>query len=116
MYSAAKYGGKPLYYYARKGRTVERAGKEIEVKEFEITSFVPPFVEFRVTCSKGTYVRSLVHDVGIALGCGATLRSLRRTRVGTFHLEDALTMEELVGLKADGRTSEEIRNDYRATA
>ncbi|HLA68737.1 MAG TPA: tRNA pseudouridine(55) synthase TruB [Bacteroidota bacterium] len=116
MYSAAKYGGKPLYYYARKGRTVERAGKEIEVKEFEITSFVPPFVEFRVTCSKGTYVRSLVHDVGIALGCGATLRSLRRTRVGTFHLEDALTMEELVGLKADGRTSEEIRNDYSATA
>jgi tRNA pseudouridine55 synthase len=101
MYSAAKHHGKPLYAYARKGRTVEREPKEIEIQEFEISSFAPPFVEFRVVCSKGTYVRTLVDDVGAALGCGATLRSLRRTRIGPFHVKDALSIDDLTTLSAE---------------
>jgi tRNA pseudouridine55 synthase len=116
MFSAAKYGGKPLYYYARRGRTVERAGKEIEVKEFMINGFSRPLVEFRIVCSKGTYIRSLVHDFGIALGCGATLRSLKRTRIGSYRLEDALTLEELVSVKAEVGEGRQDENEYRASA
>ena len=114
MYSASKYGGKPLYYYARQGKTVVRAEKEIEVKEFALTGFSSPNVEFRIVCSKGTYIRSLVHDFGKALGCGATLRSLRRTRIGGFSAADAFTLDDLVKIKAE--TVEETRNDYSATA
>ena len=95
MYSASKYGGKPLYKYARKGRTVPREPKEIEVADFEIRNVVLPFVDFRITCSKGTYIRSLVHELGQALGCGATLRALRRTRIGAHTVEAAMTLEEL---------------------
>lgn len=116
MFSAAKYGGKPLYYYARKGRTVERAGKEIEVREFRIEGFSAPVVEFRIVCSKGTYIRSLVHDFGIALGCGATLRSLRRTRIGAYRIEDALTLDELVSVKAEVGEGRKLSNEYRASA
>jgi tRNA pseudouridine55 synthase len=101
MYSAAKHHGKPLYIYARKGKTIEREPKEIEILEFEIRSFASPLVEFRVVCSKGTYVRSLVDDLGGALGCGATLRALRRTRIGPFHVEDALTVDELEMLSVE---------------
>ena len=101
MYSAAKHHGKPLYKYARKGKTLERASKEIEISEFEICSFTPPLVEFRVACSKGTYIRSLVDDVGTALGCGASLRSLRRTRIGPFRIGDAFTMQQLESIKQE---------------
>ena len=116
MFSAAKYGGKPLYYYARRGRTVERLGKEIEVTEFEITGFIPPIADFRVVCSKGTYVRSLVHDLGVALGCGATMRSLKRTRIGAFKLDDALTVEDLIRLQGKAGRIEKVQNEYRASA
>ena len=95
MYSAAKHKGKPLYAIARKGKTVERQAKEIEIAEFEILSFTPPDVGFRVVCSKGTYIRSLVHDVGTRLECGAVLTALRRTRIGPYSVHDAITMEQL---------------------
>jgi tRNA pseudouridine55 synthase len=95
MYSAVKLKGKPLYQYARKGKTLERKAREIDVREFTVLSFAPPNVEFRVVCSKGTYIRSLVDGVGTSLGCGATLTSLRRTRVGSFRVENALTIEQL---------------------
>ena len=95
MYSAVKHKGKPLYTIARKGKTVERQPKEIEITEFEILSFTPPEVGFRVVCSKGTYIRSLVHDVGTRLGCGAVLTALRRTRIGPYSVHDAITMEQL---------------------
>jgi tRNA pseudouridine55 synthase len=95
MYSAAKVAGKPLYRYARKGRTVERTAREIDVKEFTVTALRLPFVDFRIRCSKGTYVRSLVEDLGLHLGCGATLRELRRTRIGPYEVADALTIEDL---------------------
>lgn len=100
MYSASKYGGKPLYEYARKGRTVERAPKEIEVKEFNAVKFDLPFVEFKVVCSKGTYVRTLVDDLGGFLGCGACLVSLRRVRIGEYLVEDACSIEAAKELAA----------------
>lgn len=95
MYSAVKHNGKPLYKFARKGKVVERKSKDVQVLEFEIVTFQAPFVEFRIVCSKGTYIRSLVNDAGLKLGSGATLRSLRRTRVGEFHIRDAVTIEQL---------------------
>lgn len=116
MYSAAKYGGKPLYTYARKGKMVHREGKEIDIREFTITNFAPPLVSFRVVCSKGTYIRSLVSDFGKQLRCGATLRSLERTRIGPFALHDAFSLEEIGQLAEQGRKREETEHDYRATA
>ena len=103
MYSAVKYHGKPLYKYARKGRTVERAPKEIDISELDIVSFDTPVVRFRVVCSKGTYIRSLIHDIGERLGCGATLTSLRRTRIGEHRIEHAMTIEELEALRDELR-------------
>lgn len=99
MFSAAKYRGKPLYKLARRGRTVDRAEKEIVVERFDLVSFDPPFADFAVTCSKGTYIRSLVHDIGAALGCGAVLARLRRTHIGEFDVRDAWTIEELVSFR-----------------
>lgn len=111
MYSAAKYNGKPLYKFARKGRTVERQAKEIEITQFEIVSFALPMVEFRVVCSKGTYIRSLVDDLGQVLNCGAVLKSLRRTRIGGFHVNDALSIEELERLCDRVRGQKRLLNE-----
>lgn len=102
MYSATKYGGKPLYKYARKGRVVRRESKEIDVTVFELTRFELPTVHFRIVCSKGTYVRSLVHDLGQRLECGAMLTSLRRTKIGAHHVDEALTIPELVAWRDRG--------------
>ncbi len=101
MYSAVKVGGKPLYAYARKGRTIERKAREITIASVDVTAVALPAVSFRISCSKGTYIRSLVNDWGAAIGCGAYLRSLRRTRIGTYRVEEALSIEELHRL-ADG--------------
>jgi tRNA pseudouridine55 synthase len=99
MFSAAKIDGKPLYLYARKGKSVDRAAREIEIHDFQITGFFPPMVDFKVICSKGTYIRTLVEDLGRELGCGCTLRSLRRTRIGTHRVEDAMSIEDLMVLR-----------------
>jgi tRNA pseudouridine55 synthase len=99
MFSAVKYHGKPLYKYARKGKTLERTAKEIDIKEFAILSFALPNVTFRVRCSKGTYIRALANDLGEILGCGATLIELRRTRIGEYRVENALTMDQIENLK-----------------
>jgi tRNA pseudouridine55 synthase len=103
MYSAVKYGGKPLYYYARRGREVLREPRSIEITVCDITAIAFPLVSFRIVCSKGTYIRSLAHDIGERLGCGAYLRRLVRTRVGPYRLENAWTLEELVRLRNDSR-------------
>lgn len=95
MYSAIKMNGRRLYKDARKGRDIERPTREVEIKEFEMTSFALPSVGFRVVCSKGTYIRSLANDVGVRLGCGAYLKELRRTRIGEFSVGDALPVELL---------------------
>jgi tRNA pseudouridine55 synthase len=105
MYSAVKYGGKPLYYYARRGREVVRQPRSIEIAECEVTAVAIPLVSLRIVCSKGTYIRSLAHDIGGRLGCGAYLRRLVRTRVGTYRLENAWTLEDLARL-AGNRANE----------
>lgn len=99
MYSAAKVKGRALYKYAREGKDIDRAERHIEIAEFSATSITLPDVSFQVTCSKGTYIRSLAHDIGERLGCGATLTELRRTRVGPWHVKDAWTMERLTAYK-----------------
>jgi tRNA pseudouridine55 synthase len=95
MYSAIKMNGRRLYKDARKGREIERPTREIEIKEFEMTSFAPPYIGFRVVCSKGTYIRSLANDIGMKLGCGAYLKELRRTKIGMFNVAEALPVEQL---------------------
>lgn len=99
MYSAVKYGGRPLYKYARAGKTVERSAKEISVYDFEITRFENPMADFRIRCSKGTYIRSLARDLGEMLGCGAILRSLRRVAIGSYRVEQAFTIADLIALR-----------------
>lgn len=94
MYSAVKYGGKSLYKFARKGRTVVRAAREAFIKEFEFEEINIPFLKFKISCSKGTYIRVIADDLGAELGCGAYLKELRRTAIGPHKVEDALTVEE----------------------
>ncbi|WAC08846.1 MAG: tRNA pseudouridine(55) synthase TruB [Thermodesulfobacteriota bacterium] len=95
MYSALKYNGVPLYQLARKGKEIERAPREVEIKELSIVKIDSPRVFFRVVCSKGTYIRTLANDLGKYLGCGAFLEKLNRTRSGSFQLEDSVTLENL---------------------
>ena len=82
MYSAVKIGGKKLYELARQGKTVERKPREIEISELELLEGDGCDYRIRVRCSKGTYVRTLCHDIGQALGCGGCMSSLRRTKAG----------------------------------
>lgn len=93
VFSALKKDGKRLYEYAREGKAVEIKPRTIEIKEFEITKVNLPDVEFRVVCSKGTYIRSLAHDFGKALRSGGHLTALRRTKIGDFDVEDGLSIE-----------------------
>jgi tRNA pseudouridine55 synthase len=90
VYSAIKKEGKRSYDLAREGKAVALDGRKITIREFEIKLEELPVVSFRVVCSTGTYIRSLVNDVGAVLGCGAYLSSLCRTRIGNFRLEDAI--------------------------
>ncbi len=94
VYSAIKKDGVALYELARRGEEVELQPRKINISSFEITDFQSPVVYFKVTCSTGTYIRSLANDYGAALGCGAYLSSLCRTRIGDFKVEDAVGMEE----------------------
>ena len=92
MYSAIKHKGKPLYKMARKGEELERSIRTVNIKEFEITGFNSPEVSFRVLCSKGTYIRTLVSDFGDKLGTAAYLNDLRRTKIGGYDIKDSLTL------------------------
>lgn len=98
MYSAIKIDGKKLYELARKGKEVERKPRPITIHALELLDWPDAGEDFklRVVCSKGTYVRTLCHDIGEALGCGGCMSALRRTRVGAFHIGEAVTMETLV--------------------
>ncbi len=95
MYSAVKIGGQPLYKLARKGVTVERAKRTVTVHAIEISGFGLPFVNLKISCSKGTYIRSLCNEIGEVLGVGAHIVELRRTRIGEFRVEDSVTLDEL---------------------
>lgn len=93
-HSAIKVDGKRSYELARKGKEVRSEPRKITIKEFEITNVKMPVVHFRVVCTTGTYIRSLAYDYGQALGCGAYLSALRRTRIGACKVEDAYTIEQ----------------------
>jgi len=95
MFSALKMGGRPLYSFARRGIMLERACREVTIYGMEITGFSLPFVELKISCSKGTYIRSLCNDIGEALGIGAHITGLQRTRIGRFRIEDSVTLDEL---------------------
>ena len=94
IHSAIKLGGKRVYELARQGKEVILEPRKVTISEFDITAIEMPVVHFRVVCSTGTYIRSLANDLGDALGCGAYLRSLCRTRIGEFLLKDAMSVEE----------------------
>lgn len=97
MFSARKVGGTRLYKLARQGKEIERPAKLISIYEIQITKIELPYVDFRVVCSKGTYIRSLARDLGKVLGTGAYLSALRRTRSGPFHINDGIEIEEVRG-------------------
>ncbi|MGI0105464.1 tRNA pseudouridine(55) synthase TruB [Salinimicrobium sp. WS361] len=96
VFSALKKDGKRLYEYARSGEEVEIPTRTVNISEFEITKIELPKVHFRVVCSKGTYIRSLAFDFGSRLNSGAYLSSLRRTRIGDYKVENALTVDSFV--------------------
>ena len=103
IHSAIKQKGKPVYLLARKGIDVILEPRKITIKEFEITNIEMPVISFRVVCTTGTYIRSLANDFGNALGCGGYLSELRRTRIGNFLVEDAISMEEFANLAFRGK-------------
>lgn len=96
LYSAIKKDGVALYELARRGVEVELKARPVTITHFEITDVQLPLVLFRVVCSTGTYIRSLAHDVGEELGCGAYLSSLRRTRIGNFSVTDAVSIDAFI--------------------
>lgn len=99
MYSAVKIGGTPLYKLARKGIEIERPERPVQISRIDIISIQPPFIDLRVSCSKGTYIRTICDDIGEEVGAGAHMVSLIRTRVGNFRVEDSLSLEDLQGNK-----------------
>jgi tRNA pseudouridine55 synthase len=98
MYSALKRDGKKLYELARKGKTIEREARQITIYSTDIHSYEEGVLEMKVTCSKGTYIRSLAHDLGEALGTKAHLSGLIRTKIGTFSTSDAISIDVIKSL------------------
>ena len=103
LYSALKHAGKPLYAYARAGIDIERAPRRVSIHALALLSFEGDRLAMSVTCSKGTYIRSIAHDLGEMLGCGAHLSALRRTAAGRFSLDCAHTLESLEAMPAAER-------------
>ena len=97
-YSAVRVDGVRAYEKARRGDEVEMKSRKVMVREIEILKAELPVVELRIVCSKGTYIRSLAHDLGKACGSGSHLSALRRTRVGDFRVEDGFKMDEIIGV------------------
>jgi len=97
MFSAVKVNGKSLYKIARKGKEIVREPREVEVHKFEIKKISLPEIEFEIVCSKGTYIRSIANDLGEKLGCGGILGSLRRTAIGDYTVDNALSVDEFTG-------------------
>jgi tRNA pseudouridine55 synthase len=116
MYSALKKDGKALYEYARAGETIERPARDIFIYGLKIAKTqdesAQPAIEIEVTCSKGTYIRTLAEDIGQALGCGAHLRSLRRTETGGLGLAQCVTLAQLEALEGDARLAHVLPADH----
>ena len=108
MYSALKVNGKKLYELAREGKEVERKARRITIHEIRILEINLPEVKLEVTCSKGTYIRTLCHDIGQKLGCGGCMKELLRTRVERFGLEDSIRLGEIAQLQKEGILEEKI--------
>lgn len=108
MYSALKVNGKKLYELAREGKVVERKARPVKIYDIVIESMNLPEVAMTVSCSKGTYIRTLCHDIGEKLLVGGCMKELLRTRVGRFSMEESLTLSELQSLKDEGRLSEAV--------
>lgn len=102
-FSAKKYKGKPLYKFARNKKEINIKPCKVFIYFFRLKKYYPPFLDFEVKCSSGTYIRSLAHDLGQILGCGAHLSRLTRTEVGTFKLSDAFLLEEIRKLTEKGK-------------
>ncbi len=96
IYSAIKKEGTALYQLARRGEDIDLQPRNIRIDAFEITAINMPVVEFRILCSTGTYIRSVAHDFGKSLGCGAYLSALRRTAIGEFKVQDAMSLDEFL--------------------
>lgn len=114
MYSAVKRNGVPLYKLARKGGEVARQARHAEIFTLELENESMPEVAFRVACSRGTYIRTLAHDMGKDLGCGAHLLSLQRLASGPFDLSTALTLENLASLASEGALGEKVISPLEA--
>lgn len=108
MYSALKVDGKKLYELARAGKEVERAARRVVIENIVIEKIDLPRVTMKVACSKGTYIRTLCHDIGETLGCGGAMESLKRTRVGQFTAETAITLSQLESLRDSEKVSEAV--------
>ena len=96
IFSAVRIGGKKAYTLARKGKTPKMKSRKIEIFKFQISKIAMPYVDFKVHCSKGTYIRSLAHDFGQSLGSGAYLTKLKRTEIGSYQLGDAWDLDKLI--------------------
>lgn len=103
MHSALKKEGRRLYELARQGLEVEREPREVEVSRLTLVDYNLPYVTLEADCGRGVYMRSLAHDLGEALGCGAHVFSLERTRIGTFHVDKGLSLEELLKAREEGK-------------
>ncbi|MBQ6806888.1 MAG: tRNA pseudouridine(55) synthase TruB [Lachnospiraceae bacterium] len=108
MYSALKVNGKKLYELAREGKEVERKARTVQIEELEILHMELPIVQMRVLCSKGTYIRTLCEDIGAKLGCGGAMQSLKRTRVGNFRIEEALTLSQVEKMRDEEKITQAI--------
>ncbi|MDQ2808158.1 MAG: tRNA pseudouridine(55) synthase TruB [Chloroflexota bacterium] len=109
MHSAVQQGGKRLYELARAGLEVERTPRPITIYTLDLLAYQPPDLTLQIECSKGTYIRSLAHDLGAALGCGAYLAGLIRTRHGPFTLAEAISLDDLATAQAAGRLGDVLR-------
>lgn len=103
MYSALKFEGKPLYEYAREGIEIERKSRQITIYDIKLMEVDGSVLVLHVSCSKGTYIRTLAEDIGYALGCGAHLKGLKRTQTGNFQLSEALTIDALEAMSMTSR-------------
>lgn len=110
MYSAIKRDGQPLYKLARKGKTIAREPRKVEVHELELTTWDPPHFSLKIDCGSGFYARSLANDVGQRLGCGAHMTSLRRTRAGDFDIAESLSLDTLIACAADDSWTRHLLN------
>lgn len=108
MYSALKVNGRKLYEIAREGKEVHREARPVHFFSFDIREIRLPFVRFSVTCSKGTYIRTLCHDIGRALGCGGCMEELVRTKSGRFSIEESVTLSQVQQAAENGTVSEMV--------